>query len=415
MKPLIKFNEIVKATRLVNELLSDFDSTEHKQRTVSISTMTKKILAEMVKRDTKDKELKKLAYKLESSFFDEVFDNFLTIGDKEQEKFVELLSVHKKRIFKSRIFQNILINYTHPNTRKMVYILTDTFKPSILRLPYLEFIDIVESPSIVYSYYQRSSKKGIFSFTQQIEPTCESPLSVNLLKSLIHQSTRLEYLSSENEQLYHFLVNHFTDEEGANYGLQYLKIFDTKSYDPRIISYIIKCKNNIEHKYRELANELDLLLYKIYEYSLVYDNYKEISDELAMTLTNKIISEAFGDDERSLFWKQYTSSITEPILFVRLPVTMFMMKFKSIGIIEYIETGNATYLYNNDSYHRIKNRILSSARNDKNILNIHSYFRPTGLKEITKVGLERYTHRGGWKIQFKSDMKRKYGVNPGRS
>ncbi len=283
MKPLINFNEITKASLLVNDLLSDFDASEYKQKSISNSTMTKKILAEMIKRDTKEKELKKLAYKLEPSFFDEIFDNFLTISDKEQQKFIEILSVYKKRIFKNSIFQNILINYNHANTKKMAYLFTDLFKPSILKLPYLDFINIIESPSIIYTYYQRSKKKGMFSFTQQIEPTCESPLSINLLKSLINQSCRIEYLSSENELLYNFLVNHFTDEEGANYGLHYLRIFDTKSYDPKIIAYIIKCKNNIEYKYRELANELDLLLYKIYEYSLVYDDYKEIADELAMT------------------------------------------------------------------------------------------------------------------------------------
>jgi hypothetical protein len=414
MKPLINFNEITKASLLVNDLLSDFDASEYKQRTISISTMTKKILAEMIKRDTKDKELKKLAYRLEPSFFDEIFDNFLTISDKEQQKFIEILSVYKKRIFKNSIFQNILINYNHANTKKMTYLFSDLFKPSILKLPYLDFINIIESPSIIYTYYQRSKKKGMFSFTQQIEPTCESPLSINLLKSLINQSCRIEYLSSENELLYNFLVNHFTDEEGANYGLHYLKIFDTKSYDPKIIAYIIKCKNNIEYKYRELANELDLLLYKIYEYSLVYDDYKEIADELAMTLTNKIISEAFGDDERSLFWKQYTKFITEPILFVKSPITMFMMKFQSVGIIEYIDIGNATYLYDNDSYHRIKNKLLSSARNDKNILNIQSHLRTTGLKEITKVGFTRYTHRGSWKAQFQSDMRRKYNLHVSR-
>jgi len=155
-------------------------------------------------------------------------------------------------------------------------------------------------------------------------------------------------------------------------------------------------------------------LYKLYEYSLVYDGYSEIADELAMTLTDKIISEAFGTDERSIFWKQYTSSLTEPILFVKSPVAMFMMKFKTIGIIEYIDVGNATYLYEDNAYNRIKSRILSSASNEKNILNINSRFRQHALKEVTKIGVNRYTHRGGWKPQFQSDMKRKYTVHPGR-
>jgi len=413
MKPLIHFGEIGKAVQLVEELLTDFDSTGYNYRIVSISTISKRILAEMVKNDTKNDELKKLALTLDIAFYDEVFEGFLSISDQEQKKFVELLSIYKKRVFKNKIYRNILLSHNHNNTKKMAYILTDTFKPSILTLPFLDFIDIVESVDAAYIHYKKTPRKGMFAFVQKFDPTCESPFSINVLKSLIYQSLSSEYDFNENEQLYNFLINHMTDEEGANYGLHYLKIFDTKSYDQRIISYIIKCKNNIQHKYRELANELDLLLYKIYEYSLAHDDYKEIVDELAMTLTNKIISEAFGDDERSLFWKQYTSSITEPIIFVKSPVIMFMMKFKTIGIIEYVETGNATYLYDNDLYYKIKNKILSSAFNAKNVLNISSYYSQNVLKEITKVGHIKYIHKGEWKIQFRSDMKRKYELYPG--
>jgi len=414
MKPLIKFNNISKAKNKVDRLLADFEDTVYKPRDIKISTMTKKILNEMVKRDTKDKELKKLAYRLESLFFDEVFENFLSLNDKEQKKFIELLSVYKKRMFKTKIYQNILINYNHHNTKKMAYLLTDNYKPDVLKLSHSDFIDIIESQEFAYTHYKKSNKRGLCSFVKQIEPTCEAPLSVAVLKLLLQQSQQTDYLASENDELYNFLVNHYNDEDGAKYGLHYLKIFNPKSYDQRIVSYIIQCKNNIQHKYRELADELDLLLYKVYEYSLVYDKYSDIADELAMTLTDKIISEAFGDDERSVFWKQYTSSLTEPIIFVKSPVTMFMMKFKSIGIIEYIDVGNATYLYEDDAYHKIKNKILSSASNEKNVLNINSRFRQHALKEITKVGLNKYTHRGSWKPQFRADMKRKYGVHAGR-
>ncbi len=412
MKPLVKFNHITKAKTKIDKLLVDFDEIVYKTRSIKISTMTKKILNEMVKRDTKEKELKKLGYKLDISFFDEVFENFLSLDDKQQKKFVELISIYKKRIFKTRIYQNILINYTHPNTKKMAYILTDKFKPAVLQLPILSFIHIVESPKEAYIYYQRSSINGIFKFTRQIDPTCKAPLSISVLKSLLEQSNKNDYASNENEELYTFLVNHYNDEDGAKYGLHYLSIFDPKTYDKRVVSFIIQCKNNIQNKYRELANELDLLLYRLYEYSLVYDGYSEIADELAMTLTDKIISEAFGTDERSVFWKQYTSSITEPIIFVRQPVAMFMMKFKSIGIVEYIDVGNATYLYEDTEYNKIKDRILLSASNEKNTLNINSRFKQHTLKEVTKIGTNKYVHRGSWKIQFQTDMKRRYGVSP---
>jgi len=410
MKPLVLFQEIEKVHKQISHLLKDFDGDVFNFAPLQISTMTKKILAEMVKRDTKGQELKKLAYKLEHDFFDEVFDNFLSLSHEEQLKFIELLSLYKKRVFKNKIYQNILINYNHENTKKMVYLLSNTFKPTSLALPYSDFLDIVTSPPTSYIFFKKNYTQGIFSFAKQIEPTCKSPLGVEVLKSIIKQATASEYLVTENETLYHFLLDHFTDDEGAEYGLRYLKIFNYKQYDQRIISYIIKCKNNIQHKYRLLAEELDGLLYKLYEYNLNTQDFAAIADELAMTLTDKIISEAFGDDERSQFWKKYTSSIVEPILFVKLPVTMFMMKFNSIGIIEYIDVGNATYLYEDKTFMDIKNKILSSAVNCKNILNLNSILKPQRLKEITKTGNNKYIHRGSWKIQFQNDMKRKYGI-----
>ena len=129
-----------------------------------------------------------------------------------------------------------------------------------------------------------------------------------------------------------------------------------------------------------------------------------------MTLTDKIISEAFGDDDRSQFWKRYSRSIVEPIVFVRNPVEMFMMKFNNIGIVEYIDTGNATYLYKDEEYAVIKNRILSSASNKKDILNIYSFLTTTHMKKITKTGFSRYIHRDLWMSKFKIDMQRNYGV-----
>lgn len=410
MKPLIKFNNIHKTKVSIDKLLSDFNGITYIDKKTKISTMTKKILNEIVKRDTKGQALKKLALKLENIFFDEVFENFLSLTNKEQEKFIELLVAYKRRIHKIKIYRNILINYTHKNTKKMLCLLTDKSKPDVLKISYSDFSDIIESNQVAYTYYKNSSLKGFFAFTKQIEPTCEAPLTVSVLKSLLEQSQQIDYLSSENDDLYHFLVNHYNDEDGANYGLHYLKIFDPKSYDQRIVAYIIQCKNNIQHKYRELADELDLLLYRIYEYSLVDDRYSDIADELTMTLTDKIISEAFGNDERSAFWKQYTRSLIEPIIFVKSPATMFMMKFKSIGIVEYIDVGNATYLYEDEDYHRIKNKILSSASNENNVLNIKSYLRQYTLKEITKSGSKKYIHRGSWKNQFKWDMERNYSL-----
>jgi len=414
MKPLVNFHNIHKAVDNVNKLLVNYDAIVYKQKDIRLSTITKKILKELVSRDIKDKELKKVAYRLDLDFFDEVFENFLLISDTEQLKFIELLSVYKKRIFKNKIYRNLLINYNDANTKKMAYLLTDNYKPSILQIPSSNFIHIIETNQMSYNYYKKSKIQGFFNFVQHIDPTCEAPLSIKILKSLLEQSQQSDYISNENDLLYNFLVNHYNDEDGARFGLHYLSIFNPKSYDQKILSFIIKCKNNIRTKYKELANELDLLLYKVYEYSLVYDRYAEITDDLALTLTDKIISEAFGEDERSIFWKQYINSLVEPIIFVKSPVEMFMMKFNSIGIIEYIDIGNATYLYKDNEYEYIKKRILSSASNEKNILNLNSRLKQNMLKEITKSGSTKYIHRGSWKTQFKTDMQRKYKLLPGQ-
>lgn len=412
MNPLIKFTNISKTKFEMEKLFVNFENEVFTYRNIKISVMTKKILNEMIKRDTTDKELKKVAYRLEESFFDEIFENFLTLNEKEQEKFIEILTVFKKRRFKNSIFQNLLNNYNHTNTKKMAYLLNDKFKPSILKLSHLDLISIIESLSTSYHFYKKKNIKGLFTFAKMIEPTGRTPLCIEITKILLEQSQKQDYILDERDELYEFLTNYYNEEDGANYGVHYLKTLDPESYDSRIISYIIKCKNNIQFKYNELANELDLLLYKVYEYSLLSNDYNEIANELAMTLTNKIISEAFGDDERSLFWKQYINSIVEPIIFVKNPVPLFMMKFDSIGIIEYIDIGNATYLYDDEEYTNIKRKILKSASNEKNILNINSLLRQHTLKEITKVGLNKYIHRGSWKVEFKKDMIRKYNIFP---
>ena len=412
MNPLIKFTNISETKLELEKLFVNFENEVFTYRDIKISVMTKKILNEMIKRDTTDKELKKVAYRLEESFFDEIFENFLTLNEKEQEKFIEILTVFKKRRFKNSIFQNLLNNYNNTNTKKMAYLLNDKFKPSILKLSHLDLISIIESLSTSYHFYKKKNIKGLFTFAKMIEPTGRTPLCIEITKILLEQSQKQDYILNEKDELYEFLTNYYNEEDGANYGVHYLKTLDPESYDSRIISYIIKCKNNIQFKYNELANELDLLLYKVYEYSLINNDYSEISDELAMTLTNKIISEAFGDDERSLFWKQYINSIIEPIIFVKNPVPLFMMKFDSIGIIEYIDIGNATYLYDDEEYTNIKRKILKSASNEKNILNINSLLRQHTLKEITKVGLNKYIHRGSWKVEFKKDMIRKYNIFP---
>ena len=40
----------------------------------------------------------------------------------------------------------------------------------------------------------------------------------------------------------------------------------------------------------------------------------------------------------------------EPVGFVRSPIEMFIMKFDGIGIVEYIDTSNATYLYQESNF-----------------------------------------------------------------
>ena len=60
----------------------------------------------------------------------------------------------------------------------------------------------------------------------------------------------------------------------------------------------------------------------------------------------------------------------------------------------------------------IKRKILKSASNEKNILNINCLLNQHRLKEITKIGENKYIHRGSWKVEFKKDMIRKYNIFP---
>ncbi len=410
MKPLIAFTHINRTKKEINKVFAEYEGLPTSSRTTELSVNTKKILQRMVKDDLRGKVLKKLALKLDDDFYDQVFDHFHKLKNDEQNKMLDLLEVYKKRSFKNKIYQNVLLFPNNNNVQKLALFLTDSYKPKALRLSILSLNQILFQQDSIHQIFQLERSSSLFGFVEKIDPTLHSPLAVLLIKRLLSLSNKNDLLVVKQKVLPEFLINHYTDEEGARFGLHYLKILPKRSYEIEVIRFIIKCKDNIRNKKKELASSIDDLLYDIYLLALEDRRFDDIIDDLTMTLTDKIISEAFGDDERSQFWKRYSRSIVEPIVFVRSPVEMFMMKFNGIGIVEYIDTGNATYLYKDEEYLEIKNKILASSRNRRDLLNIHSYKTTTHMKSVTKTGDIRYIHRGHWMGQFKLDMKRNYGV-----
>ena len=410
MKPLIAFTSINKTKKEINKVFAEYEGLSASSRTTELSVNTKKILHRIVQDDLQGKVLKKLALKLDDDFYDQVFDHFHKLKNEEQNKILDLLEMYKKRSFKNKIYQNVLLFPNNNNVQKLALFLTDSYKPKALQLSILSFNQILFQQDSIHQIFQLERSSDLFGFVEKIDPTLHSPLAVSLIKRLLSLSNKDDLLSVKKNVLPEFLINHYTDEEGARFGLHYLKILPKRSYEIEVIRFIIKCKDNIRNKKKELASSIDDLLYDIYLLALEDRRFDDIIDDLTMTLTDKIISEAFGDDERSQFWKRYSRSIVEPIVFVRSPVEMFMMKFNGIGIVEYIDTGNATYLYKDEEYLEIKNRILASSRNRRDMLNIYSYQTTTHMKSVTKTGNNRYIHRGYWMGQFKRDMKRNYGV-----
>ncbi len=410
MKPLIAFTSINRAKKEINKAFAEYEDLSTSFRATELSVQTKKILQRMTKDDLQGKVLKKIALKLDDNFYDQVFDHFHKLKNKEQNKILDLLEVYKKRSFKNKIYQNVLLFPNNNNVQKLALFLTDSYKPKALQLSVLKFGQILFQQDSVHQLLQLDQSKNIFDFIGKIDPTLHSPLAIALIKRLLSQSDSNDLFAINQGVLPEFLINNYADEEGARFGLHYLKTLPRKSYEKDVVRFIIKCKDNIRKKKKELASSIDDLLYDVYLLALEDRRFDDILDELTITLTDKIISEAFSDDERSQFWKRYSRSIVEPIVFVRSPVEMFMMKFNGIGIVEYIDTGNATYLYKDEEYLEIKNRILASSRNRRDILNIYSYQTTTHMKSVTKTGTNRYIHRGYWMGQFKLDMKRNYGV-----
>ena len=410
MKPLIAFTRIDQTKNEINRVFAEYEGVETSPKTVTLSVQTKRILQKMVKENIQGKPLKKLALKLDDDFYDQVFDLYSKLKHDEQKKILELLDVYKKRSFKNKIYQNILLFPNNENVKKLVTFLTDTYKPKALNLSVLLFGQIVFQEDSVHQIFKLERSSNIFGFLKKIDPTLHSPLAVSLTKRLLAQSNKDNLQALKKGTLAEILINHYSDEEGAIFGLHYLKVLPEKYYEVDVLRFIIKCKDNIRNKKKALASSIDNLLYNVYLLALEDRRFDDILDELTMTLTDKIISEAFGDDERSQFWKRYSRSIVEPIVFVRSPVEMFMMKFETIGIVEYIDKGNATYLYEDEEYMSIKKRIIASASNKKDLLNIYAYLNATLMKQITKTGMNRYIHRGYWMGQFKLDMKRNYGV-----
>ncbi len=410
MKPFIAFTNIANTKKEINKIFAEYESLPTQPKGSELSVGTKRILKKMVKDNIQDKALKKLALKLDDDFYDQVFDHFHKLKAEEQNKILDLLKQYKKRSFKNKIYQNILLYPNNENVKKLTLFLSDTYKPNTLQLSVLSFSQIVFQQDSIHQLFKIHPSTDMFIFISKIDPTLYSPLAVSLIKKLLSQSSKSNLISIQKKVLPEFLINHYTDEEGAKFGLHNLKVLPKKFNDIEVIRFIIRCKENIRNKKKELASLLDDLLYNVYLSAIEDSRFDDILDDLTMTLTDKIISEAFGDDDRSQFWKRYSQSIVEPIVFVRNPVEMFMMKFKGIGIIEYIDTGNATYLYKDQEYETIKNRILASATNKKDILNIYSLLNTIHMKKITKTGNNRYIHRDLWMSKFRIDMKRNYGV-----
>jgi len=413
MKPLIAFTSINKTKKEINKVFAEYEGLSASFRATDLSINTKKILQRMTKDDLQGRDLKKLALKLDDDFYDQVFDHFHKLKNEEQNKILDLLEVYRKRSFKNKIYQNVLLYPNNENAKKLALFLSDSYKPKVLQLSILTFNHILFQQDSIHQIFQPEQSSDLFDYIKKIDPTLHSPLAVSLVKRLLSGSSKNDLLAVKKKVLPEFLINHYVDEEGARFGLHYLKVLPKKSYENEVLRFIIKCKDNIRNKKKALASSIDDLLYDIYLLALEDRRFDDIIDDLTMTLTDKIISEAFGDDERSQFWKRYSRSIVEPIVFVRQPVEMFMMKFDDIGIVEYIDTGNATYLYEDEDYSEIKNQVLTSSRNRRDILNIYSLKTVTGMKAITKTKYDyydRYIHRGYWMGQFKLDMKRIHGV-----
>jgi len=118
--------------------------------------------------------------------------------------------------------------------------------------------------------------------------------------------------------------------------------------------------------------------------NIFWKNISNNTKEVLKGFYNKLlIDKSFGRDERSLFWREFSNYIKD--LVYNEENRILFMTFNKFTVIEFVDIGNAAYIYTNDIY----SKYFKKYSNTKD--SIYNSILKDKEKSITKVN-----HKGSW-------------------
>jgi hypothetical protein len=231
--------------------------------------------------------------------------------------------------------------------------------------------------AITYLVSQARNENYVFEDLRKIYAIRKSSkMAVELIQQLLIDATREQYLSMTSEELIQQTAS-FTNEDMGRLLDNYLEKLDLNVFHEIFLNNIHKIYEAPKHSKSSMWHYVD-------------DNQKM---KFIKWLSLKQISEIFGNDERTVFWKKYLNNVKAS--YMNADMKRLALDFGQFVIIEFQKVGNATYIYAERDYYKEFNNYFH--RKDK-----HS----TDMLKDQNLSVSRLTHNGNWQSRFSRELNR---------
>ena len=402
---------------IIKEKLKKYEDTKRIRvpRQSGLSQRTKELLFLVVKAHKQNYLEQSLVKKLNNQFFDDIFDFYHTLSDIESNATLFLIQKINKRRFKDDITSLALNDNTVYNQTIKLLDLTDkTGISNDIKCNKTELKEAYKGLESSISHFNRYNLT-LFEYIKRFSiGNSLSNLSIRLFYSIVMKFSETQFILTDNKKLIKLLENYFNINQQFEFCKHYLYVIETKHIKIEVLKFIEKIQNLLS---KEQNEELEKQLYIHYSKSINI-NQKSITLKLGYLLRERLILHAFANDTRSNFWKSYAKKCTDAIIFVTSPTPIVFMPFGDIGVIEFIDVGNATFIFDKTTFNTILARVVNiSSHNDIFNINLSYRYSEYRIKEIIKKEYSHITkidHRGHtstWQGKFKRILQRDYHIN----
>jgi len=287
-------------------------------------------------------------------------------------------------------------NYKELKPDNFGIILKNKFRKSISDIAYNIFLNYFDNSIFikeikdlldkVSNIYKKNNKEIIV----RIKENSVIDYLIGKIKDKSFNTILLEYDINKNTKL----AEKFFEEiiiEGTHESIKkingkdliyYMEKANTNNFIQITDSYIEKVRIN------EINHVLPKLVFDKFDEpdsnNIFWRNISNLTKEVLKDFYKKLlIDNSLGKDERSLFWRNYSNYISN--LVYNKENRILFMTFKHFTVIEFVDIGNAAYIYNN----RIYNKYFKKYSNTKD--SIYNSILKDRDKSITKVN-----HSGNW-------------------